>query len=79
MECDAETVHNFCKNIDELNQHLPKNYTIFTDEDGILQLKAKQGTTTKLSRSPGTAKAFEEYYEAVGAYWQQRLPELILD
>ena len=79
IECDAETVHNLCKNTEELNQYLPKNYTIFTDDNGILTLQAKQGTTTKLSRSANAAKAFELYYEAVGAYWQTRLPDLILD
>ena len=74
IECTAEMVHNFCKNVPELNALLPKKYAIFTDKDGVLTLKEQKGTTTKL-----TKQGFSDYYEAVGAYWLERLPTLKID
>lgn len=79
IELDAETIHNYCKDTPELNDLLPKNFVLTTDESGNYLVKKGKGSTTKLSRNALDMLAFSDYYEAVGAHFQTNFPNLILD
>ena len=79
IELDAETIHNYCKDTPELNDLLPKNFVLTTDESGNYLVKKGKGSTTKLSRNALDMLAFSDYYEAVGAHFQTNFPNLQLD
>ena len=79
VECTAEMVHEYCKNTPELNDLLPKNLVLTTDESGNYLVKKGKGSTTKLSRNALDMLAFSDYYEAVGAHFQTNFPNLQLD
>jgi len=78
VECTAEMVHEYCKNMPELSDLLPKRLDLKLSDDGSFIVRQGKGTTTKLTRSANDMQSFSDYYEAVGAHFQTNFPDLIL-